>query len=95
MQVVWAPTPIIEPFRRIALLRRELPGVGDEAYRARFGGGVVARRGDHVVMVTPHLPGLDGTVRDDLAVRVAQAALAGLLPLEGGGAAAHGRVSDR
>lgn len=95
VQVVWAPTAIIEPFRRISLLRRELPGVGDEAYRARFGGGVVARRGDHVVMVTLHLPGLDGSVRDDLAVRVAQAALAGLLPLAGGGATAPGRVSDR
>jgi hypothetical protein len=58
-------------------LRHELPGLGDEAYRARFGGGVLARTGDDVVMVTPHLPGVPTLERDAVAERVAAATLAG------------------
>ncbi|HEX6569035.1 MAG TPA: hypothetical protein VF015_07715, partial [Acidimicrobiales bacterium] len=76
VQVVWVPAAAIEVYRRLpAGLRHEVPGLGDEGYRARFGGGVMARRGEHVVMVTPHLPGVDGAERDDVAVRVARAAI--------------------
>jgi hypothetical protein len=76
VQVVWVPTVAIDVYRRLpAALRHELPGLGDEAYRARFGGGVMARRDDHVVMVTPHLPAVDASQRDDIAARVAAAAL--------------------
>jgi hypothetical protein len=77
IQVVWVPTVAIDVYRRLpAALRHELPGVGDEAYRARFGGGVMARRGPHVVMVTPHLPAVDASERDAAAARVAAAVLA-------------------
>ena len=74
VQVVWVPAATIEAFRRLPVeAGHTLAGVGDEAYRARFGGGVVVRVGDRVAMVTPHLPHLDSSVRDDLAVRVARA----------------------
>jgi hypothetical protein len=77
VQVVWVPPVTIDVYRRLpAALRHEIPGLGDEGYRARFGGGVMARRGQYVVMVTPHLPGVDGAQRDDIAARVAAAALA-------------------
>jgi hypothetical protein len=79
VQVVWVPAAAIDVYRRLpAALRHELPGLGDEGYRARFGGGVMARRGEHVVMVTPHLPGLGADRRDDIAARVALAALDGV-----------------
>jgi hypothetical protein len=77
VQVAWVPSPMIEVYRRMpGLLRRELAGVGDEAYRARWGGGVIARAGAHVVTVTPHLPGLEDDRRDEVAEAVAAAALA-------------------
>ncbi|HEX6421906.1 MAG TPA: hypothetical protein VFZ79_00395 [Acidimicrobiales bacterium] len=76
VQVVWVPLAAIGVYRHLpAAVRHELPGLGDEAYRARFGGGVMARRGDHVVMVTPHLPGLDAGERDEVARRVALATI--------------------
>lgn len=77
IQVVWVPTVTLGVYRSLpAALRHDVPGLGDEGYRARFGGGVMARRGAHVVMVSPHLPGLDDGARDDIAVQVARAALA-------------------
>ncbi len=76
VQVVWVPMAVIGVYRHLpAAARHELPGLGDEAYRARFGGGVMARRGDDVVMVTPHLPGVDAGERDEVARRVALAAI--------------------
>jgi hypothetical protein len=78
VQVVWVPEATIDVYRRLPEdQRHELPGLGDEAYRARFGGGVMARAGHGVVMVTPHLPDLPEDQRDEVAVRVASAALAG------------------
>jgi hypothetical protein len=88
---VWVPAVTIDVYRRLpAAARHEVPGLGDEAYRSRFGGGVVARRGERVVMVTPHLPGLDAAGRDDVAVRVARAAIDCLAPDEQAGPAALG-----
>ncbi len=76
VQVVWVPEVAIDVYRRLpAALRHDVPGLGEEGYRARFGGGVMARRGDRVVMVTPHLPGLGAGERGELAVRVAGAVL--------------------
>jgi hypothetical protein len=78
VQVVWVPEATIDVYRRLPEAQRhELAGLGDEAYRARFGGGVMARAGHAVVMVTPHLPELPEHQRDEVAVRVAAAALAG------------------
>src|SRR5690606_29136144 len=78
VQVVWVPEATIDVYRRLPEPQRhEVPGLGDEAYRARFGGGVMARAGQAVVMVTPHLPALPEHQRDEVAVRVAAAALAG------------------
>ena len=78
VQVVWVPEATIGVYRRLPELQRhEVPGLGDEAYRARFGGGVMARVDGAVVMVTPHLPTLPEHQRDEVAVRVASAALAG------------------
>ena len=77
VQVVWVPAATIEAFRRTpAGERHPIAGLGDEAYRARFGGGVVVLAGGRVAMVTPHLPHLDPGDRDDLAVRVAHEVVA-------------------
>ncbi|MDD9369808.1 MAG: DUF2207 domain-containing protein, partial [Acidimicrobiales bacterium] len=77
VQVVWVPAATIEAFRRTPAGGRDaIAGLGDEAYRARFGGGVVVLAGDRVAMVTPHLPHLDPGARDDLAVRVAHEVVA-------------------
>ena len=57
------------------ILRRDLPGVGDEAYRAVIGGGVVARRGGHVLMVMGRLPGSSDGERNRALEGVARAAL--------------------
>ena len=79
IQLSWVPAATMDIYRRMpALLRHEVPGLGDEGYRARFGGGVIARRGAHTVMVTSHLPGLDNTRRDETTARVAAATLAPL-----------------
>jgi hypothetical protein len=77
LQVAWVPASMMDTYRMTpALLRHAVTGVGDEAYRARWGGGIVARRGGSVVTVIPHLPGLDDARRDDIAARIAAEALA-------------------
>ena len=69
------PNVAIDVYRRLpAALRHELPGVGDEAYRARFGGGVMARRPSRRHGHAP-LPAVGASPRD-AAARVAAAALA-------------------
>ena len=79
VQVVWVPEATIDVYRRLPEGQRHaLSDLGVEAYRARFGGGVMARAGRAVVMVTPHLPDLPEDLRDEVAVRVASAALAGM-----------------
>jgi hypothetical protein len=81
VQVAWVPADMIAVYRATpALLRHAVPNLGDEAYRARWGGGILARRGDNVVTVVPHLPGLDDTRRDDVATRIAADALARSAP---------------
>ncbi|HET6954570.1 MAG TPA: hypothetical protein VFI47_29670 [Acidimicrobiales bacterium] len=55
-----------------------VPGLGDEAVRARVGGGLIARRGDRAVLVVAHLPDLDEAGRDAVTATVAGAALSAL-----------------
>lgn len=78
VQVVWVDPSLLTAYRSMPrLLRRELKDVGDEAYRAVIGGGVVARRGGHVLMVTGRLPGADDGDRNRAFAAVARAALDG------------------
>ena len=85
------PGATIAAFRRLPdPQRHEIPGLGDEAYRARFGGGVVVRAGDRVAMITPHLPDLDPGGRDELALRVARAVVGPADRPGGAGRAAAG-----
>jgi hypothetical protein len=81
IQVVWVPAVAIDVYRGLpAGLRHEVPGLGDEGYRRPVRRGVMARSGDDVVMVTPHLPGIDTGERDGIAVRVARTAIDHLAP---------------
>ncbi|HWC10338.1 MAG TPA: hypothetical protein VG455_03855, partial [Acidimicrobiales bacterium] len=76
VQVAWVDPGLLQAYRSMPrLLRRELPGVGDEAYRAVIGGGVVARRGGHVLMVIGRMPGTSDRDRDRTFEAVARAAL--------------------
>ncbi len=71
VQVTWLP---LAAFAALRLLRRELSGIGDEAYRIRFGGALTARRDQDVVLVTVDAPQLDDDERDRISVAVANAA---------------------
>ena len=77
VQLAWIPAVAIGVYRALPPQKqRPIPGLGDEAYHARAAGALMARRGDSVLMVTVHAPELDPAGRDDLAARVAAAALA-------------------
>lgn len=68
----WIPPATLDALR--ALPRAVAPavaGIGDEAYRAPMGGGVVARVGDRAVMVSAALPGRDDADRDAAVAAVA------------------------
>jgi hypothetical protein len=56
--------------------RLDVPGVGDEAVRARFGGGLIARRGRWAALVVAHLPDRDVAGRDAVTAAVAGVTLA-------------------
>ena len=76
IQVAWVDPGLLQAHRSMPrLLRRELTGVGDEAYRAVIGGGVVARRGGHVLMVMGRMPGTSDGERDRAFEAVARATL--------------------
>jgi hypothetical protein len=76
IQVAWVEPALLQAHRSMPrILRRELSGVGDEAYRAVIGGGVVARRGGHVLMVMGRMPGASDRDRDQTFEAVARAAL--------------------
>jgi hypothetical protein len=73
--VAWIRPEMLAGFRHMPrFLAAAVPGIGDEAYRAPAGGGVVARVDEHVLLVTPSLPGLNGDARDQAVDAVAHAA---------------------
>jgi len=68
----WVPPSSIDALR--ALPRAVAPavtGIGGEAFRAPFGGGVLARFGPHVLLVTAALPAADAATRDAAVTAVA------------------------
>jgi hypothetical protein len=76
VQLTWVDPTLLQAFRAMPrVLRRDLWGVGDEAYRTAIGGGVVARRGGHVLLVTGRLPGSSDGERDRALEDVARAAV--------------------
>ena len=58
-----------------APVRPSPPDDGDEAYRAVVGGGVVARRDGHVLLVMGHLPGSSDSERDRAFEAIARASV--------------------
>jgi hypothetical protein len=78
VQVAWVGPQFLQAQRALPrFLRREVPGLGDEAYRATIGGGIVARQSGWVVLVLGTLPGLSEPQRDHALEEVARAAIAG------------------
>ncbi len=78
LHVAWVDPNFLQAHRSMPrFLRRELSGVGDEAYRAVIGGGVVARRGGHVLLVMGRLPGFSDSDRNRAFEEVARAAVNG------------------
>lgn len=76
VQVAWVDPALLQAHRSMPrLLRRERQGVGDEAYRAVIGGGVVARRGGDVLMVMGRIPGSSDRERNQAFEAIARAAL--------------------
>ena len=76
VQVAWVDPALLQAHRSMPrFLRRELHDVGDEGYRAVVGGGVVARRGGHVLMVMGHLPGSSDAERNGAFEAIARATL--------------------
>jgi len=76
VQVAWVDPTLLQAHRSMPrLLRKQLDGVGDEAYRAVMGGGVVARRGGHVLMVMGRLPDMGDDERDRALEAVARVTL--------------------
>jgi hypothetical protein len=76
--VAWISPEMLEGFRHMPrFLAATVPGIGDEAYRAPLGGGIVARRGPHVLLIAVSLPDLDGDARDRSVEVVARAAVNG------------------
>lgn len=76
LQVAWVNPALLQAHRSMPrFLRRELPNVGDEAYRAVIGGGVVARRGGHVLLVMGRMPASSDGDRNRAFEAVARAAV--------------------
>lgn len=76
VHLAWVDPALLQAFRATPrLLRREITGVGDEAYRAAIGGAVVARRGGHVLVVAGLLPHASDGERDRMLANVARAAV--------------------
>ncbi len=68
----WIPPATLDALRALPRsMAPAVPGVGDEAYRAPMGGGVVARVGERAVMVSAALPGRDDADRDAAVAAVA------------------------
>jgi hypothetical protein len=78
VQLAWVEPSMLQAHRAMPrFLRKPLPGLGDEAYRAVIGGGVVARRDGHVLVVMGRLPGESDADRDHAFEAIARAALDG------------------
>ena len=76
VQIAWVDPSFLQAHRSMPrVLRRDLPGVGDEAYRAVIGGAVVARRGGQVLMVMGRLPRSSDPERDRAFEAIARAAV--------------------
>jgi hypothetical protein len=78
--VAWVRPETIDGFRLLPRFVATPVPVGDEAYRAPLGGGLVARRGAHVLLVAPSLPGFDDVARDRAVESIARAALPATAP---------------
>jgi hypothetical protein len=78
--VAWIRPEMLEGFRVMPrVLAAAALDIGDEAYRAPLGGGVVARSGSNVLLVAPSLPGLDDAARDHAVDAIARVAV-GITP---------------
>jgi hypothetical protein len=76
VQVAWVDPALLEAHRAMPrLLHRRVIGVGDEAYRAVIGGGVVTRHGNHVLVVMGRLPGASDDERNRALEEVARTAV--------------------
>ncbi|MDQ4131813.1 MAG: hypothetical protein M3179_01090 [Actinomycetota bacterium] len=74
VQAAWVDPSFLQAHRALPrLLRRNLPGVGDEAYRAVIGGAVVARHAGSVLLVMGRIPGADDGERDRAFAEIARA----------------------
>jgi hypothetical protein len=61
----WIQPSALDELRQLpATIAAPISGVGDEAYRAPLGGGLVARVGGHVLMVAATLPTFSAGARD-------------------------------
>jgi len=58
------------------MLSTPLSGVGEEAYRARVGGGLIARAGEHVLLIAPHVPHVAPDERDRASAALARDTIA-------------------
>jgi hypothetical protein len=73
--IAWADPVILHAHRSMPrLLRRELPGLGSEAYRVT-GGGVVVRSGGSVLLVMGRLTGITDRERNQLFEHLARTTL--------------------
>jgi hypothetical protein len=74
--LAWVRPEVLDAQRALpGFVRTPVPGLGDEAFRLRAGGGVVARSGAHVLSVTAHLPDATDAERDRVTHAVAQLAV--------------------
>jgi hypothetical protein len=80
--VAWVRPETIDGFRLLPRFLAAAVPVGDEAYRAPLGGGVVARSGPHVLLVAPSLPGYTDDVRDRAVDAIVRAALPTAAPTD-------------
>jgi hypothetical protein len=76
--IAWIRPEFLDGLRHmLKLLATPVSGIGDEAYRARMGEGLVARVNGHVLMVAPSLPTLDTAQRARVVDAIAHAVVAG------------------
>ena len=70
--MAWVPSQTIDALRALPrMVAPAVDGLGDEAFRAPAGGGVLARFGAHVLLVAAALPGIDADARDAVVTKAA------------------------